>query len=236
MSRARGPPRKIGVTTSTERLRRVALAYVVGVTLDVSCHIIEGRSWFFSGSAMSLAPSSINPEKRKPRETRKGNLLLLYARNLTAFCTYFNEHTLTSHRSCVTTLAHTCCRHLPTYASISHPSDSSPFASFSGSTSCSAKMAATSGAPVVARTKTTEKNRRDNFDRAVEMGGISLRGGCHPRCFVADYRRSIVVLLRFRDVFVSIVDQSRQKKTKGNNKRKPTAAVCTKSNCLLCLL
>ena len=97
-------------------------------------------------------------------------------------------------------------------------------------------MAATSGAPVVARTKTTEKNRRDNFDRAVEMGGISLRGGCHPRCFVADYRRSIVVLLRFRDVFGSIVDQSRKKKTKGNKKRKPTAAVCTKSDCLLYLL
>ena len=94
---------RLSVTTSTERLRRVALAYVVGVTLDVSWQIIEGRSWFFSGSAMSLAPSSINPEERIPRETKKGNLLLLYARNLTAFCTYFNEHTLTSHRSCVTT-------------------------------------------------------------------------------------------------------------------------------------
>ena len=73
-------------------------------------------------------------------------------------------------------------------------------------------MAATSGAPVVARTRTTEKNRRDNFDRAVEMGGISLRGGCHPRCLVADYRRSIVFFLRFRDVVGSIVDQSRKKK------------------------
>ena len=103
LSRARGPPRKIGVTTSTERLRWVALAYVVGVTLDVSWQIIEGRSWFFSGSAMSLAPSSINREKRKPRETIEGNLLLLYARNVTAFCTCFDEHTLTSHRSCVTT-------------------------------------------------------------------------------------------------------------------------------------
>ena len=108
-----------------DRLRRVALAYVVGVTLDVSWQILDGRSWFFSGSAMSLAPSSINPEKRKPRETKKVILLLLYARNLTAFCTYFNEHTLTSHRNCVATLAHTCCRRLPTYASISHPSDSS---------------------------------------------------------------------------------------------------------------
>ena len=207
MWRARGPAR-IGVPTSTERLRGVALAYVVGVTLDVSWQIIEGRSWFFSGSAMSLAPSSINREKRKPRETIEGNLLLLYARNVTAFCTYFHEHTLTSHRSCVTTLARTCCRRLPTYASISHPSDSSPFASFSGSTFCSAKMAATSGAAVVARTR-PGKNRRDNFHRAVERGGISLRGGCHPRCFVADYRRSIVVLLRFCDVFGSIVDQSR---------------------------
>ena len=85
---------------------------MVGVTLDVSWQIIEGRSRFFSGSAMSLAPSSIKREKRKQRETIEGNLLLLYARNLTAFCTYFNEHTLTSHRSCVTTLAHTCCRRL----------------------------------------------------------------------------------------------------------------------------
>ena len=125
LSRARGPPRKIGVTTSTERLRRVALAYVLGVTLDVPWQILDGRSLFFSGSAMSLAPSSINPEKRIPRETKKGNLLLLYARNLTAFCTYFNEHTLTLHRNCVTTLAHSCRRHLPTYVSISHPSDSS---------------------------------------------------------------------------------------------------------------
>ena len=97
-------------------------------------------------------------------------------------------------------------------------------------------MAATSGAPVVARTRTTEKNRRDNFDRAVEKGGISLRGGCHPRCFVADYRRSIVVFLRFRDVVGSIVDQSRKTKTKGNIRRKPTAAVCTKCNCLLYVL
>ena len=103
MSRARSPARKIGVTTSTERLRWVALAYVVGVTLDVSWQITEGRSWFFSGSAMSLAPSSIIREKRKPRETIEGNLLLLYARNVTAFCTYFHEHTLTPHRSCVTT-------------------------------------------------------------------------------------------------------------------------------------
>ena len=103
LSRARGPPRKIGVTTSTERLRRVALAYMVGVTLDVWWQILDGRSWFFSGSAMSLAPSSINREKGKPRETIEGNLLLLYARNVTAFCTYLHEHTLTSHRSCVTT-------------------------------------------------------------------------------------------------------------------------------------
>ena len=160
---------------------------------------------------MALAPSSINPEKRIPRETKKGNLLLLYARNLTAFCTYCNEHTLTSHRSCVTTFAHTCRRRLPTYASISHPSDSSHICFVFWFYFLLSEMAATSGAPVVARTRTTEKNRRDNFDRAIEMIGISLRGGCHPRCFVADYRRSIVVLLRFRDVFGSIVDQSRKK-------------------------
>ena len=71
LSRARGPPRKIGVTTSTERLRWVALAYVVGVTLDVSWQIIEGRSWFFSGSAMSLAPSSINREKKTKGNNRR---------------------------------------------------------------------------------------------------------------------------------------------------------------------
>ena len=170
LSRARGPPRKIGVTTSTERLRRVALAYVVGVTLDVSWQIIEGRSWFFSGSAMSLAPSSINREKTKPRETIEGNLLLLYARNVTAFCTSFHEHTLTPHRSCVTTyitLAAVASPHTPRSLT---PQTRPTFASFSGSTSCSAKMAATSGAPVVARTRPAEKNTQSKLTTPKHSG------------------------------------------------------------------
>ena len=152
-----------------------------------------------------------------------------------SFCTSFHEHTLTPHHSCVTTyitLAAVASPHTPRSLT---PQTRPTFASFSGSTFCSAKMAATSGAAVVARTR-PGKNRRDNFDRAVERGGISLRGGCRPRGFVADYRRSIVVFLRFRDVFGSIVYQSRKKETKGNNRWKPTAAVCTKSNCLLYLL